>query len=430
MKKKLWAIFGPIIIAICALLIVSSRFPLSEKESQEAATSINIKMMKGDALKNEVLADKRYVPFFGSSEYTRFDPFHPSVLAKKYHRPYTPYLLGTRGTTPLVEYTFASSLGNDLNKRKAIFIISPQWFSKKGVAPSYAKYWISPVQVDNWLLQTGNSITTADRYYAKRLMSLNALPDNQSIAELVVKVSKGQSLTESECLWVRLNHSLLTREERLFGYRNLGKNLKKVDQYAQELPDTYQYQDLYQLAGQIGQENTNNNQYKIRNGYYDKLKLKMEKQKGKQKKTRYDISPDYSDLQLVLNEFKEKKTDVLFFITPVNGQWMKYTGLSEKMMKASANKMEYQLKSQGFDNVVNMVNMNQVPYFTTDPIHLGWRGWLYMDQYIRPFLESDYQTPDYQLNEYFYTKKWQQRPASTIPGYKKAINQPSVKVAE
>lgn len=424
MKKKLLAIFGPIIVALVALFICSSRFPVSEQKAQEAASSIDVQLLKGDAMRNQVLADKNYVPFFGSSEYTRFDPFHPSVLAAKYHRGYTPYLLGTRGTTPLVEYTFATSLGDDLNQRKAIFIISPQWFSKKGLKPSYAQYWISPVQVDSWLLQTSTKkISQPDQYYAKRLVQLDALPKNRAIAHLVTKVSEGKTLTASERFLVKVNHSLLTREERLFGAKDLDKNLQTIEKYERQLPDDYDYKQMYQLAGQIGQRATDNNDFKIKNAYYKKLEPKIKRMKGTQVKTNYTKSPDYSDMQLVLDQFKKEKTEVLFFITPVNSQWMKYTGLSEKMMKAMANKMEYQLKSQGFNHVVNMTDKNQVPYFTTDPIHLGWRGWLYMDQYIKPFLESPYKAPNYRMNPYFYSDDWQQRAAGTIPGYQNAVKE-------
>lgn len=415
MKKKLFAIFGPILVAIGLLFLVSNPFPISSHRAEEAATSINAKMLKGSTLQNEVLKNDQYVPFFGSSEYSRFDAFHPSVLAKKYHRDYTPYLLGTRGTTPLVEYTFATSLGDTMKKRKAVFIISPQWFSKSGVSSTYAKYWLSPVQIDQWLLQTPQKIDQSTQYYAERLVALQALPKNKMISRMIIKVKNGKPLTSLERFYVRMNASLYEREERLFGYRHLGKNLKQVDHYEKQLPERYNYRQLDALAERIGQEETDSNHLKIKNSYYRNLESKMPKFKNSQRKTSYIQSPDYSDMQLILNQFAKQKTEVLFFITPVNGQWMKYTGLSEPMMKKMAAKMEYQLKSQGFNHVVNMVDKQNVPYFTTDPIHLGWRGWLYMDRSIKPFLESPYKEPIYKMNDVFYTKEWQKQLTASNP---------------
>ena len=46
----------------------------------------------------------RFVPFFGSSEWLRFDIVHPAVLAEKYDRSYRPYFLGQRGAASLNQY--------------------------------------------------------------------------------------------------------------------------------------------------------------------------------------------------------------------------------------------------------------------------------------------------------------------------------------
>ena len=98
MKKKLFAIFGPILLAfgLIALFFTSSyRVNLNDPTLiKKASTSMAENVLKGDAIKNEALSEKQYVPFFGSSELSRISPFHPSVLAEKYQRNYRPFLLG------------------------------------------------------------------------------------------------------------------------------------------------------------------------------------------------------------------------------------------------------------------------------------------------------------------------------------------------
>ena len=42
-----------------------------------------------------------------------------------------------------------------------------------------------------------------------------------------------------------------------------------------------------------------------------------------------------------------------------------------------------------------------------DTIHLGWRGWLALDQQVKPFMAQTYQVPKYHLHAYFYSQKWQ-----------------------
>lgn len=64
----------------------------AEKRSAVATT---IDSFKERSQKSEhYLIKCAFVPFFGSSEWLRFDGAHPAVLAEKYNRSYRPYLLG------------------------------------------------------------------------------------------------------------------------------------------------------------------------------------------------------------------------------------------------------------------------------------------------------------------------------------------------
>ena len=58
--------------------------------------------------------------------------------------------------------------------------------------------------------------------------------------------------------------------------------------------------------------------------------MKLKKLKGFQKNESYVQSPEYNDLQLVLDQFAKSRTNVIFVIPPVNAKWMKYTGLSQE----------------------------------------------------------------------------------------------------
>ena len=142
--------------------------------------------------------------------------------------------------------------------------------------------------------------------------------------------------------------------------------------------------------------------------YWNKrLKDNYRQLKGRQAKFNYLASPEYSDFELVLNQFALDKTDVLFVIPPVNRQWSQYTGLSLKMLAQFDNKIKYQLQSQGFNNIVDLSKDGGEKYFMQDTIHLGWRGWLKLDQAVKPFLTKKQPAPNYRINDYFYSPKWQ-----------------------
>ena len=419
MKKKLFMIFGPLLVAVLIILGVKHiKVDVNSKVESEAATSLTQPIISGQVIKNKTLNNEKYVPFFGSSELNRFDLFHPSVLAEKYQRPYRPFLLGSAGTQSLTQYLIMSSMPTQLENRKAVFIISPQWFVPEGVTEQYFDHWYSPVQMYSWLSQIGTkkSFDDSERYYAERALSFDVIDSKDTLKRILTKIENNQALTDKEIRNIRTNYKSLYREDGIFSQLGLTtKNQKLIDKKLPSLPATYNYQKMYAMAGRIGKKYTNNNKFNIQNSFYTtRLKGTVGTLKGAQKNIDYRYSPEYSDFQLCLEQFARNNTEVLFIIPPVNEKWTRYTGLSQTMLRETANKLEYQLKSQGFNNVVNLANSDKVPYFMSDTIHLGWRGWLRCDESIKPFLESNYIAPSYHLNDYFYSTDWQKKDPKDI----------------
>lgn len=132
-KKKLWQIFGPVLVAFALLaLIFLLPFSLthySQKSLQESSVSFSTQLVKGEAVKNAAFADKKvnYVPFFGSSELSRIDSLHPSVLAEKYHRNYQPFMLGKAGSDSLVHFLNMQEMQGTLRLKKPF-----TWFHRSG----------------------------------------------------------------------------------------------------------------------------------------------------------------------------------------------------------------------------------------------------------------------------------------------------------
>ena len=84
--RKLWSIFGPVILAFALVLILFS-LPIKNKHSlqteKQAAVSLSPIVFKNQSIKKQALSDHnaKFVPFFGSSELRRMDRYHPSVMA-------------------------------------------------------------------------------------------------------------------------------------------------------------------------------------------------------------------------------------------------------------------------------------------------------------------------------------------------------------
>lgn len=410
-SKKLWSIFGPVLIAALMvwgiLLLPLNHRHISNHELERSAVSISTNVYHGTMLKKAAFS-KNYVPFMGSSELLRMDPLHPSVLADKYHRSYQPFLLGSAGSQSLNHFFTLQGVKKQLHGKKIVFIISPQWFTKHGQTADAFGYFYSPLQAIQWLLTAKDSASTS--FAAKRLLSMPSGDSSLIIKNALTKVARGQKLAASDRWLLSYRKRMLLNEDALFSQIKLDRRWQKVQHATKQLPATDSNQQLTTTAIDLAKKHTNNNQFGIDNHFYaQRLRgSRINALRGSQKNYNYRYSPEYSDLELLLSEFKQLDANVLFVIPPINQKWSEYTGLSMPMLRQTATKITYQLNSQGFNHVLDMTKDSDQNYVMEDTIHLGWLGWLKMDHAVKPFLTKKQAKPHYHLNTYFYSKKWQQ----------------------
>lgn len=411
MLKRLWLILGPVICAFLMVVALLFFYPTKQRHDYQSekrsAVTLTAGSFKGRTQKVRALTDKkhRFVPYFGSSEWLRFDSMHPAVLSEKYKRNYRPYFLGQRGAASLTQYFGMQQMLPQIENKTAVYVISPQWFTKKGYSPAAFQQYFNSDQLTSFLHQQEGDI--AAQYAAKRLLQLYptvAMKDN------VKKVSDNQKLSNFDKQYIRLISRLNNREDALFSslFSEHNENYEKLVQpQVNRLPDKFSYSDLEKFATRDAQRNTTNNDLGIDNKFYKhRLRKRIKKLKGTQKRFSYTKSPEYNDLQLVLNQFAKSKTNPIFVIPPVNAKWTAYTGLSQEKYQQAVKKIRYQLESQGFKNIADFSNDGGKPYFMQDTIHMGWLGWLAFDKVVNPFISNPKPAPNYQINNRFFSKEW------------------------
>lgn len=411
MLKRLWLILGPVICAFLMVVTLLFFYPTKQRHDYQSekrsAVTLTAGSFKGRTQKVRALTDKkhRFVPYFGSSEWLRFDSMHPAVLSEKYKRNYRPYFLGQRGAASLTQYFGMQQMLPQIENKTAVYVISPQWFTKKGYSPAAFQQYFNSDQLTSFLHQQEGDI--AAQYAAKRLLQLYptvAMKDN------VKKVADNQKLSNFDKRYIRLISRLNNREDALFSslFSEHNENYEKLVQpQVNRLPDKFSYSDLEKFATRDAQRNTTNNDLGIDNKFYKhRLRKRIKKLKGTQKRFSYTKSPEYNDLQLVLNQFAKSKTNPIFVIPPVNAKWTAYTGLSQEKYQQAVKKIRYQLESQGFKNIADFSNDGGKPYFMQDTIHMGWLGWLAFDKAVNPFISNPKPAPNYQINNRFFSKEW------------------------
>jgi len=411
MLKRLWLIFGPILIAGLLVLLLIFFYPSSKShnlmEEKYSAASVSAESFKERSQKVRALTDPdmRFVPFLGSSEWIRFDSMHPAVLAEKYSRPYRPYFLGQAGAASLNQYFGLQQILPEIEGKQAVFVISPQWFTEEDYEPAFFQNYFNNDQLTAFLENQSGDI--AAKHAAKRLLKQNP---GVSMKGIVEKLSKGEELSEIDHAIIKAFARFNERQTSLFGQFSIREKLKykeHVENYLKDLPDQFFYEELEKIARKDAKANTSNNDMGIENQFYKtQVKDYLEKYKGYQKNYNFLKSSEYNDLQLVLDQFAKSKVNVLFVFQPVNKKWMDYTGLSEEMYQHSVEKIRYQLESQGFTNIADFSKNGGDPYFVKDTIHIGWLGWLAFDKVVNPFLNNPTTAPIYQMNDRFFSQDW------------------------
>jgi D-alanyl-lipoteichoic acid biosynthesis protein DltD len=410
-KQRLWQIFGPVICAflllICVFLLPWGR-TFSPQSIYRAAISQNDNVFRGQKMKQTALS-KNYVPFYGSSELSRFDPLHPSVLAKKYHRSYQPFLLGGPGSQSLAQYFGMQETKQQMTGKRAVFIVSPQWFTKQGQIPEALSLYFSQLQAIDFILDAHDSVAT--RYAARRLLSMPVGSASDSTYQALMTLASGQKLSDGQILCLKLRRRALLNEDTFFTMTGVKNREQLINKYAALLPDKYSVSKLSKVANEQGAINTSSNKFGINNNFYrHRLNAgKLSGLKNSQRNFNYEKSPEYSDFQLVLKEFARNHENVLFIIPPVNEKWSNYTGLSQARYQAAVNKIKHQLVGQGFYNIADLSRDGGKKYFMQDTIHLGWNGWLAVDKYVKPFMSQPQVDQNYHIKNYYFTRNWQQR---------------------
>lgn len=410
MLSKIWQFLGPVILALALVTITLLSFPShlrhSYRQERENAVSLTDNSFKNGVIKEQAFTDPKrdFVPFFGSSEWSRMDSMHPSVLANKYKRPYIPYLVGKRGTQSLSHYFGLQQMSPYMEQKKAIFVISPQWFNGKGTDSQAVQEYLSNSQVIDFILQANVNDKEA-QIAAQRLLILNP---GVVYSSYLNNISKGRPISQFKLTYLKSTAYLSQKAEVLFSHLSFTNIFhEKIYPRTKGLPKVFSYQTLNKLANRRGKVATSNNPFNINNSFFEgRIAKNMKRLKGFQSKESYIVSPEYTDLQLLLSAFAKHKMTVMFVITPVNNEWAEYTGLDLEKYQDAVEKIKFQLETQGYTNIADLSQDGGKPYFMNDTIHLGWNGWLALDKKIQPFLASRQTQERYDLDSYFYTKEW------------------------
>ena len=360
--------------------------------------SDKISSLYGDTVKDQGIAiqsksvNKNDFLLFGSSELGSDVPQNPRSFFPNKNLPLNINTIG-RGYVQTLEHSLdIGALGSKLKGKKVGIVVSMQWFMDKGgVAPGNFQMNFSELQfyefMANSQIPNEEKIRVAQRVY-------DGIKDNTDfkIPTLYARLYLRNSLVDKFEYYAFMPYfyfrqELLSSKDKVESITFLEDKHKFNIQPNKNVEINWNDEDS--KATKMGKNVVTNNKFFVEDNYYTKyIKPNLDSSKGSYKNVKLNESREIEDLKGLIDTCKDVGAKPYIIIMPVNGYFYDHLGLSKEERDSFYNNIEEISKNRGVA-FLNMADKEYEPYFMVDIMHLGWKGWLYVDKKITEFISSN-----------------------------------------
>lgn len=354
--------------------------------------TISPDLLEGALLQNIVLQSPGFVPIYGSSEFGHGGNYNPTKLFAGKPTGWTPFLFGHAGSEDIIQALYASA--QDLQGKKIALSLSAQWFGANGIAQNTFGANFSALQAYNMLSNPKLTISTK-KELAQRLLRFDEVnKDYPILAELLKNYGQDsfQSRVKEAAYWplgkielagLELQDMYKTvKALQKLPPKDIAKNASSFQ--SKKLPS---WSILEAKANAEVAKNESNNPYGVANQYFQQNQAKLNTLQGSSLKASFYPSPEYKDLNLLMQVLKEEGAKPIFMIQPVNGRWYDMTGFPQAQRQKYYDQIRQLCRQNGFA-LADMSSHEYDPNFMDDPSHPSAKGWAYFDEALNKFVTS------------------------------------------
>lgn len=385
--KKLKYFLMPIGIAI--LFIFYFNFEINNKYNElineKDITSIKhtynqIIRDRGGVLKDKMKEDGDLM-IFGSSELSSPVDQNPINIFPFKEAEYEVSIYGRAYTQSLQHATILSNIDNLNDKDKIAIVISAQWFAKEvGIDGSDFSVNFSEQQFYNFF-NNENVDKESKLYYAKRISQLLKKSGEYIEESIYANLYYRDNIISKAVL--NLLKPYYSLKEYLLEIKDKVQTIKLLEELEDKKTNILKdinWNDEYEKAEIQGKEKVTNNDIFVDDNYYDKyLRDKYDSLKDSWKDINLLASKEVDDYKFLLKVCKENNIKPLIILMPVNGLYYDHLGLTLDKRTEFYNTMEEMAENYDFD-VLNLQDKEYEKYYLSDVMHLGWKGWLNIDE--------------------------------------------------
>ncbi|PIH00927.1 D-alanyl-lipoteichoic acid biosynthesis protein DltD [Clostridium combesii] len=393
--KRLVSIFGGIILFFVSIFILN--YSLEKNIDKFYSQDIpriygNTVKDKGVILQKESL-NKNNLIIYGSSELgVRIDQ-NPSSFFPNRGNKFIVDLIGRGHCQSLKHGINFGALGKELNNRKGAFVVSLQWFVNSGIESDKFLMNFSEIQFYN-IMNNKQIKKETKKKICNRVYSLIKEDKNFKDVSIYCKLYKSDNPIENLLFigmkpYYKFKELIARTEDNIKSYKLVMKYKNKDKSKLNNNLKDIQWNKEYYKAEQQGKRQVNNNQFYIYNEYFNKYyKNKLKELKNSSQNTDILNSGEFEDLNLMLDICKDINFKPVFILMPTNGKWYDYIGINKDKRIEFYKKVSNIIRKKGFE-VYSYEKYEYEPYFMKDGMHLGWKGWLTVDETISKYYKKD-----------------------------------------
>lgn len=349
-------------------------------------------------------------PVFGSSEFQHGTdtPYHPAqVFAGS---DFEPMLIGAGYYQSLSHAVTLASIEQDMEIRKAVLILSPQWFRKTGVVD---QAYASRFSETHYAAAMANEALSDEtkQYISDRTQKLLGVDEKtqkrvQRYDEVFWKKTGGWLESVRLQGWSTFLHEKELFETMLLGRskelraaqerRTAGETAARDGEdaahsdetAAQDRPAAPDWNALLALAEEQGEAHNQNPLY-MNDDYYKRLEPHLPAKKGMNSDAvkGYQTGPEFDDLACFLQVCRELDIEPMLVIVPVNGYYYDFTGFPKEARQKYYEKVRGVAGEYGA-RIADFSDQEYTKYFFEDRVHLGKKGWVMVNESIYEFYKE------------------------------------------
>ena len=356
-----------------------------ELEGKKDITSIkhtydHIIRDRGGVLKDEMRAESDLL-LLGSSELSSPVYQNPINIFPFEGADYDVSIFGRAYTQSLQHSNIIANIKDLSDKDKLAIIVSAQWFnSSSGIDGKNFAVNFSEMQFYDFF--NNNKISKENKkYYAKRISDLLRESGEYGEERIYANLFYRDSV---------ISKALLGTLKPYYSFKNYMlkikdkfqtiKSLEELEDKKEKILDEIDWEEEYKKAEAEGKDKVTNNDIYVEDSYYDTyLRDKYDSLKNSWSNINLLESKEVNDYDFLLRICKENNIKPLIILMPVNGLYYDHLGLTLDKRTEFYNTIEKMAKDNGFD-VLNLQNKEYEKYYLSDVMHLGWKGWLNIDE--------------------------------------------------